>query len=481
MRNSHRSFAVCVLTAFSFVLTANGRELTLDETIEFGLGRSTRSEIIEGDLEVAEQNYFARRVNFYVPEISINGSLPAYNVMESFRFFGGRDQKDLIKTTDLDFNANISLRQSLITGGDLSATGNMWNRSAKYPSGGYDIKEKSTQGVFDFKFEQPLLKRSDAKHDLNNTKDDLEIARLTLAEELAQLRKEITQAYFGVLLTSLQRQISGHKVESAHLKTSVDSIKHLEGVISEEAWLESASTRLDAELERFDAENQSLEKSRDLAILLDLDVTEEIIPSVPEMRSHLAENERASLISRWEDCVPIKKAGYEYSKARREADYVASAHGLTGSFSANYSLGRGDVEVDGQETNNDTDSWGVALNFSFPLWDGGSSGAAVKAARITAKKSELEYERAKRSARAEIVDLINRLDIGYRKLGVLRKQIELAKSKLEIARGRLEDGQISGIQYLDSEVSYLEAQDSYLEELAKYLIDKIELDSKYSS
>ena len=44
---------------------------------------------------------------------------------------------------------------------------------------------------------------------------------------------------------------------------------------------------------------------------------------------------------------------------------------------------------------------------------------------------------------------------------------------------RIDDGQISRIDYLESEVSYLEARDKYLEELKNYLIDKIELESKY--
>ena len=119
------------------------------------------------------------------------------------------------------------------------------------------------------------------------------------------------------------------------------------------------------------------------------------------------------------------------------------------------------------------------MNFSYPIWDGGSSSAAVKAARMSAQKSELEYSRSLRSARAELVDLVNRLDIGFRKLGILSQQIEVTRSKLDIARMLIDDGQISRIDYLESEVSYLEARDKYLEELKNYLIDKIELESKY--
>ena len=83
----------------------------------------------------------------------------------------------------------------------------------------------------------------------------------------------------------------------------------------------------------------------------------------------------------------IKKAEHQYYKSKREADYSAGSHGLTGDLTANYSFGRGIIEreVDEIQLPDDdinTNSWGVSLNFTYPIWDGGSSGAAVKAARF---------------------------------------------------------------------------------------------------
>ncbi len=475
--------AILSLSVLSFIVGANAvaRDLSLNEAIEIAVGKSSRGEIIDGDLEVAEQNYFAEKINFYIPEISINGNAPVYNVAESFRFFGGLDEKQLIRTTDRDFNANIQLNQSLITGGSVNVTGNIWNRRSEYPLLDRDVIEVNNQGIFDFTFEQPLLKPSEPKNKLHNTRDDLEIARLTMVQNLSGLKKEVTDAYLGVLQTDLKLEIADDKVESARLQNGIDSVKFAEGVISEEDWLLSSSERLDAELNKYDVENERLEKNRELALLLDFDISEQITPSVPQIGDHFTERERTALINGWEESVPIRKARYEYSKAKRQADYTASSHGLTGTFEASYSLGRGDVEVDGATTENNTDSWQLALNFRLPLWDGGSTGAAIKAARLTAQKSELEYQRARKSARAEIAALIHRLDVSHRKLDVLRKQVEIANSKLDIARFRLEDGQVSRIQFLESKVFYLEAQNNYLEELRKYLNDRIEIEGKYTS
>lgn len=139
------------------------------------------------------------------------------------------------------------------------------------------------------------------------------------------------------------------------------------------------------------------------------------------------------------------------------------------------------MKTEGMDDDNiKANSWEVSLNFTYPIWDGGASGASVKAARLEEEKAKIEYERSKRSARAQIVNLINRLDVGYRKLDVLNKQIELAKSKLDIAKFRLDDGQISRIIYLESKIDHLEAKDKYLEELKNYLLDKIALEGKYT-
>ena len=52
---------------------------------------------------------------------------------------------------------------------------------------------------------------------------------------------------------------------SADFIIRVDSLKYLDGVISQEGWLESASARLDSELEEFEATNDASEKVRGLA------------------------------------------------------------------------------------------------------------------------------------------------------------------------------------------------------------------------
>jgi hypothetical protein len=88
---------------------AGAVELTWQQALDIAVNKSSRGTIISGDLEVARQEYNARRVTFLLPKVSINSSLPSYSVDESFRFFGGATEKSLFKTTDFDFSSNIQL------------------------------------------------------------------------------------------------------------------------------------------------------------------------------------------------------------------------------------------------------------------------------------------------------------------------------------------------------------------------------------
>lgn len=481
----YRSVTISIVTALVLTLvissTTMSRELTLNSALEFATAKSERSKIINGDLEVAQQEYNAERINFILPEISINGSVPAYNVTESFRFFGGADTKSLTRTTDLNFASDITLAQSLITGGNLTVKANLLRAKSEYPLSGVDVDEDTRQGIFDFTFEQPLLKPSSAKNDLRQKKTALQIAQYSHETELADLKREIVEAYFGLLQMDIHLKMAADQLTSARDAARIDSIKFSDAVISEEDYLETASKLLDAELNQFDIENQRKEKARELALLLDLDVNEELTLLPPPVPENLTDQEKKAMLGSWEQTIPLLKASAEYDNAKRAADFAAGSHGLTGTLQADYRLGRGNVDVTGYpQQDNNTNSWGLSLNFSLPLWDGGSSAASVKAAQISAEKSRIEYERAEKSARAQLIDLINRIDVSHRKLNILRKQIDLTSDREKIAKFRFDDGQISIIDYVVVKVEWLQAQNDYYEELKNYLVDKIDLDGKFT-
>lgn len=485
-----RLVSICLVVSSLMVSAAvthsvSAAPLTLDQALDIALNRTSRGSVIRGDLEVAEQSYRAKRINFYVPEVSLNGSLPSYAEDESYRFFYGSPLKQLYKTNDLGLNSFIRLKQSLVTGGNFEMRANLSAAESEYPntdSLGLFFNEKSRQGFFEFSLDQPILKPSDSKYDLNNRRDDFHLAELTKVEDLTGLRKEVIEAYVGTLQQALKTEVAEMKLQSARLQADIDSSKMNDGVISEEKWLESASSRLDAELTGFDMQSQLTEKNRQLAILLDLDISEKPELVEPLLGQHPNDESLNRAIGQWENSITVRKAELQYQKAERSADYAAGSHGLTGSLTANYSIGRGKIEVEGEPNDNiNTNSWDVALNVTLPIWDGGASSASVKAARLSAEKSRLEYQKVQKAARSELELLVNKYNVSHRKLAVLRQQVDLAESKFRIADERMKNGEISEITFLASKVFLLEARDKYLGELKNYLLNKADLEGKFTS
>lgn len=496
-KNRPSLIALILLLMILPLTEAQPRDLTLDEAMDLAISQSARGGIIRGKEEVAEQSYFARRINFMLPEISIQGNVPAFASDESYRFFGADPDKSLYKTRDLDFNSFVELKQNVpVTGGTITATANLTRGDNRYPdtrfesTTGFFVDELSNRGFFGFTFDQQLFRPSSAKNELNNTKDDLEIARMTRHEEQSELKKEVIESFMGMLQLEVKLELYGDKLESARVKSSIDSVKLADGIISDEDFLLSVSGRLDAELESFEIETQAVEQRGELAILLDVNVTEELTPAEPT-GSFIDKETQQRLVASWEYSVPIRKAERQFAKAERSAEYAAAGHGLIGDLQASYSFGRQKVERERYDATLDelirtdddinTAGWGVKLQFKLPLWDGGAGSAAVKAARFEAEQAKLTYNREQRKARAEIINLVTQLDVSYRRLQINKKQIELAAKKLEIARAREADGQISRLTFLESRIFYLETKNKYLEELKQNLLDTVELESKFIS
>lgn len=489
-----RLMPVTALAVIPLLLSAqavSARELTLDQATELALKQTARGDMIRGNLEVARQYYSARRINMYLPEISIIGSLPTYTLNESYRPFRNSFDKQLFEEQSLDFSSFIELKQSLFTGGTLTATANLKTEDNRYPDTrvstdlGTFVNEDTRQGFFNFNLDQPLFRPSSVKNELNNRSDDLEIAKMTRIEQEAALKKEVTEAYLGVLQKSLQFEIAADRLEKTQLKESIDSAKLVDGVISDEDHLLSASDRLDAELAYFEVQTQNTEQQRELATLLDLDVTEDLNLSEPEVPGLIDRTASGHMIAAWEQTVPIIKADHIYAKKKRTAEYAAAGHGLTGDLKAGYNLGRQKIETERTDFSTDeninTSGWSVSLDFRLPVWDGGAGSAAVRAAHYEAEQARYEFTRAQRAARAGIVNLINQIDVSYQRLDIIAKQIELAANRLRIAEDRHADGQISMMALLESRIFLLETRDKYLDELKKYLVNRIELQSQFTS
>lgn len=461
---------------------AAAEPVPLETAIERALRETARGRVIRGDVEVAQGLYQARRINFFVPSISIRGSLPSYEVDESYRFFGGSPRKRLYKTRGLGMTSFIQLEQNLLTGGKLDVKANLAANEDRYPDTGLSadpgsfLLERSRRSYFDFSVQQPILKPSAPRHELANERDDLELAHLNRREEETLLRREVTEAYLGLLQAQVAESTAVDRLEAARMQAEVDSAKWQDGVIAQEAWLASSSKRLDAELALREALQSVGERRRGLSLLLEEEQVEGIALVEPVPPAHPAAEEVARMRDSWAQSREVLQATHAHAKAKRAAEYAAAGRGLTGDFRASYTVGRGQVRIEGEDEDQiRTNGWGVALDLTYPVWDGGAANAAARSSRFAAEKARLELERAKHAARAEIDRLLDQLDVSRRRLEILAQQVELAGARLGIAEERFRDGRITRIAHLDAKVAVFEARGKYLLELRDYLVNRTEL------
>ncbi len=479
---------ICVAAALvcAAVPARAGQPLTIDEAIRLAVRESARGRIIRGDVEVKQGLYQASRSNFYFPSISVNGQVPSYAVDQSYKFFGGSTRKRLYKTQGLELNSFIQLQQSLVTGGTLNLRANLANNRDRYPdtdptaAPNTFLDETGRRGYFDLALSQPLLRPSQPRHDLANRQGDLDLARLTRVAEEAKLAREVTEAFVGVLLADLKEETARDRLQAAGLQAVIDSTKWTDGVRSEEEWLTSASSRLDGELSLREATAAAAEQRRVLALLLDVEDERGIELVRPARPAPLTSERMAGLREGWSETRTVRQAELQHARAVRAAEFAAAGHGLSGDFKASYSIGRGEVKLTDSPTDNiNTNGWGVSLNFSYPVWDGGASGAAVRSAHFEAERARLELARARQEARAEIGRLLDLLEVSSRRLEILSKQEELAERKVRIAEERFADDRITRVAMLEAEGYLLEARVRVLEELKTYLVNRIELDSRF--
>ena len=134
------------------------------------------------------------------------------------------------------------------------------------------------------------------------------------------------------------------------------------------------------------------------------------------------------------------------------------------------------MKLDGSPADEiNTNGWEVALNVSYPVWDGGAASAQVRAARFEADRARLELERARQAARVECDRLLDQIEVGRRRLEILLKQVDLATDRLEIAIEREKDGRITRAALLGARAEVRMARGAYLEAL------KTELFSRFGS
>lgn len=475
-----------------FEIAAAAEPMTLDKTLDRLVNESTRGRILAGQLEVAQAKFKAERIGYYLPEISFNTTAPSYMLSQNYDTYYGFPDPFLFKRTNISGNANIRLRQKVITGGEITLESQYDMRNDQYPSpvyigqdfrdiAGFDVAtDKRRLGNLYLQFSQPIFQSSPTRSSYLQTRDNLDKAQVQWLMDKTNLEREGITAYFDYLSADIDRQSAVCQSDLAAFNAQWDSVKFAGGLITEESWVASRSKRLEKQLGIYDAEAAFQEKANDYKHLLDIPAETEATLEIPPVAVPPTPEESQRFLDNADKSAETQMAAANLQAAERTLDNTRSSYGVNATLNASYAVGRGTVTQSKPEKEIedkiDTRDWRVSVDLSYPIWDGGASGASVHSQELAYESARLEYAAAERSARNKMTILLKRIEINHSKLVLIEQELALAEKKLRDAEGRHTQGLLSDGGLLENRSAWLDTRKKQLTTLKSYYLDLTELE-----
>lgn len=470
---------------------AAAETITLEKTLDRLVHQATRGRIIAGQLEVARAKFKAERIGYYLPEITFNTTLPTYMSTQNYDNYPGYTDPLLFTRTDLSGDANIRLKQKVISGGEITMETQYNLRNNEYPSALYGpdgktllgfatATDKRRLGNLYVRFSQPIFQTSATRSSYLETRDNLDKAEIEWRVNRTDLKREGITAFFDYLSADIDRQSAQCQSDLAAFNAQWDSVKFGGGVITEESWVTSRGKRLEKQLAVYDAEAAFQEKANAYKHLLDLPMEAEVTLEIPPIAAAPTPEEGQRYLDHADKTAETELAAADLQAAERTLNQTRSSYGINASLDASYAFGRGTVTQSKPEREMedkiDTKDWQVSLNLTYSIWDGGASGASIHSQELAYESARLRYAAAERSARTSMTILLKRIEINHAKLALLEQELAVAEKKLHDAEGRHARGLLSDGGLLENRSAWLDTRKKQLTTLKDYYLDLTQLE-----
>jgi outer membrane protein len=118
----------------------------------------------------------------------------------------------------------------------------------------------------------------------------------------------------------------------------------------------------------------------------------------------------------------------------------------------------------------DNSDWRVGVGLSFPIFDGGVTRRAIRAARIDLEESELNYSDWKKQVDLEVKSAHLSLTTALRRLDLTEKQVESAQESYDAALGRYRNGVAPITEVIDAAVALSDSKVGQTAAVYDYLL-----------
>ena len=432
--------------------------MTLQEAISLAQAQSVDAAVALNELKTAYWQYRSYRAE-QLPELTLNGRLPAYN-----RMYNKYQQPDgsytYLMTNDLGLSGSLSVKQNIpLTGGSVSLNTSL-DFTRQFGAAAYNEFMSVPVGIT---LNQPIFAANHLKWQRRIEPLRYAEAKAAYVESVEELTMLTVSYFFSLVLAESNRQIAAQNYENAVKLHEIAVAKREIGYISESELMQLDLTALQAKAQLTEAQSNLNANMFRLRAFLGLSENDLILPVLPESLPPMALPYQDVLSKALENNAFAKNI----LRRQLEADYaVANAKGNMRGINLYASLGyTGKDKTLHQSYQQLVGNQVVEIGISIPLLDWGKRRGQVKVAESNREVVRSRIRQEQMSFNQDIFLLVENFNNQSAQLDIAQAADRIAEKRYHTSMETFMIGKVSVLDLNDARNSKDEARRKHIEEL----------------
>lgn len=419
------------------------KSFTLEESIAIAKQTNLANQAVQERVKSAEAQVRAARAGL-LPSVSINSSYTytpnlAKSVLQTGGGFGPAGAGDFLPTQGEEGLGDSSDVIELEFGAHQNFRGEAALRQPVFAWGRYYYNYQSA-------------------------KLNLDGARMELEATQNQLALDVSEAFYGVLLTVEFEKVSEKTVELVEKQLQIAQNLFDSGAATKFDVLRAQVQLANAKSQLIRAQNRARTAKNAYKNILNINLTEKVKVTgnfdAPDIELDLESLIQTAKTHRPE----IHQFGFNEQANQKRVAVAKTGNRPDLAFFANY-------QVDDNERLRDMNRiWNLGFSLNFPIFDGLATRAAVQQSETALRQTQLGKHQLIDAVEFEVRSAYLNLVEAKALIEVQRNTVEQARESLRIAKLRYENGIITSVEFTDAQLSLTQAEVNRLQSLYDYVV-----------
>ncbi|MFC1537818.1 TolC family protein [Candidatus Latescibacterota bacterium] len=488
-------FILVISIVFSFLHTEmhvaaqQVRTLTYEDAINIALDRSYTVKSFEANLQAME-NYFDYHKATFKPRIDFSMFAPTLD--ERVAPIQRTDGLPVYNSTGMTrFGSDLKFTYILPTGGNFALSSQLYRENLKTVLALENYRELKTDQAYSslsLSFDQPIFTTNTLRENLDEARYQYERTSSQFTRGQMDIIYSVSQGFYSLYRATREVEIALEKLNNSEEAYRVAKLKNESGRIPEgdvliaevevgqnRAALLEREGNLEREKDNF-KQLIGLEQDEEIAIITDLKY--ETFEINPEKAVEEAQKNRLEI---YESELDIKLQEISVGRAERMREFkgeISAYYDITGVSTTGTGSSQKLFQSSFDNFVDRPPNRGIALTFSYPVFDWGRGKSRVQQETVRLKERNLSLENTKRTIVTEVKDIVRRVNEALSRLEIHERNQEVAQRSYEISRLRFENGDITSQELGREQERLAETQLQYLNAFITYQLSTNDLKRK---